>query len=420
MRNFVRKWLTISFFNLMLVAFLGVVMRYKIEFYLPFVDQRHVLHSHSHFAFSGWITQTLMVLLIAYLPFNNGRYPAKKYQWLLLANCITAYGMLVSFIFQGYGFFSISFSTLSIFTSYIFAIVYWKDLNRIKEKRISHWWFKSSLVFSVLSSIGAFGLAYMMVHNIVEQNWHLAAIYFFLHFQYNGWFFFAGMGLLATKLEQVNSNYKQLKNAFLLFCFACVPAYFLSALWLPFPFIVYVLIVASVIAQLIGWGLMVKVFIKSQAFISRYFSKYGKVLLLLSAIAFSIKLLLQTGSVHPALSQLSYGFRPIIIGYLHLVLLAVTSIFLLGYIVSFKYIAVTKRMVTGVFIFVAGIIINELLLMVQGVSAFTYTSIPFINILLLIAALILFSGICLMFLNQARSPREGGTVSPGEDEFRME
>lgn len=314
--------------------------------------------------------------------------------------------MLVSFIIQGYGFFSISFSTLSIITSYFFAVVYWKDLNRIKEKRISHWWFKSALVFSVLSSVGAFGLAFMMANKMNDQNWYLAAIYFFLHFQYNGWFFFAGMGLLVAKLEGINNNYKYLKISFLLFAGACIPAYFLSALWLPFPFIVYIVIVLAVIAQLAGWVLMINLLIKNQPFIQIQFSKVGKILLCLAAIAYSIKLLLQTGSVHPALSQLSYGFRPIVIGYLHLVLLAVTSIFILGYILSFELIPVTKRLITGIIIFVAGIIINELLLMIQGVAALTYTSIPYINMLLIIAALILFTGICLIFITQTGNGRK--------------
>ncbi len=398
MSNFLRRWLTISFLNLLLVASLGIILRYKIAFYLPFIDQKHVLHSHSHFAFSGWITQTLMVLLIHYLGLNNGGQVLKKYRWLLYANLFTAYGMLVSFILQGYAFYSISFSTLSIFVSYLFAILYWKDLNRMNEKKVSHLWFKAALVFSVLSSIGAFGLAYMMANNIMHQNWYLAAVYFFLHFQYNGWFFFAGMGLLVSRLEKINTAVKNLKNAFLLFCFACIPAYFLSALWLPFPRIIYFIIIAAVIAQLAGWALMVKVFIGNRLFINQHFSKYGKVLLLLSAIAFSIKLFLQTGSVHPALSQLSYGFRPIIIGYLHLVLLAVTSIFIIGYIVSFELVLVTKKLITGIFIFVAGVIINELLLMVQGVAALSYISIPYINILLLVAAVILFTGIGIMFI----------------------
>ena len=404
MSKFLRKWLTISFLNLLLVASLGLILRYKIAFYLPFIDQKYILHSHSHFAFSGWITQTLMVLLVHYLILKNGEQILKKYRWLLYANLITAYGMLVSFIIQGYAFFSISFSTLSIFVSYFFAIYYWKDLNKLDEKKVCHWWFKAALVFSVISSIGAFGLAYMMANKITSQNWYLASIYFFLHFQYNGWFLFAGMGLLVSKLEEIKTAVKNMKIAFMFFCFACIPAYFLSALWLPFPHIIYSFIIAAVIAQLAGWVLMLKVFIKNKIFISQHFSKYGKVLLLLSALAFSIKLLLQSGSIHPSLSQLSYGFRPIIIGYLHLVLLAVTSIFIIGYIISFELVPITKKLISGAFVFVAGIIINELLLMVQGVAALTYTIIPYINILLLIAAVILFAGISIMFISRLRPP----------------
>ncbi|MEO6671338.1 MAG: hypothetical protein ABIN36_17780 [Ferruginibacter sp.] len=397
MNRFFHKWLAVSFFNLLLVAGLGVLMRYKIAFYLPFVQQKFLLHGHSHFAFAGWITQTLMLFLVQYLANVHNESILKKYSWLLYANLVTAYGMLVAFIFQGYAFFSIGFSTLSIIVSYIFAFYFWKDLNKLNENKISHLWFKAGLLFSVLSSFGAYGLAYMMANKISQQDWYLASVYFFLHFQYNGWFFFAGMGLLVYRLEKTGGFDKALRNAFWLFCFACIPAYFLSALWLPFPAVVYCLIIAAVIAQLIGWVLMVKTFIQSKEYLKKRFDKHGRILLLLSAIAFSIKLLLQSGSVHPALSQLSYSFRPIIIGYLHLVLLAVTSIFIIGYSISFQMIPANKKLHTGIFIFVAGIIINEILLMVQGVAALDYISFKHMAISLFTAALILFAGAATIF-----------------------
>ena len=398
MNNFLPRWLTISFLNLLLVAALGFILRYKIAFYLPWIEQKYLLHSHSHFAFSGWITQTLMVLLVHSLIKKNGEGVIKKYRWLLYANLIASYGMMISFILQGYAFLSISFSTLSIFISFFFASYYWKDLNRLNEKKISHLWFKASLLFSIISSLGAFGLAYLMGNKIADQNWYLLFVYFFLHFQYNGWFLFAGLGLLVTKLEKVVTTDKSLYYSFILFSSACIPAYFLSVLWMPFSGRIYPVLIAAVIAQLAGWILILNVLIKNQILISQQFSKYGKILLILSAIAFTIKLLLQSGSIHPALSQLSYGFRPIIIGYLHLVLLGVTSIFVLGYIISYKLILITKKLIIGVFVFVAGIIINELLLLIQGVAALTYTGIPYINEMLLIAAFILFSGILIMFI----------------------
>ncbi|MGB4845177.1 MAG: hypothetical protein WBP16_11990, partial [Ferruginibacter sp.] len=97
------RWLKIALINLLIVATLGVVLRYKILFPLPFVDQKHLLHGHSHFAFAGWITQALMTLLVIYLARQTEKPIYKKYRWLLLANLLTAYGMLIAFPIEGYG-----------------------------------------------------------------------------------------------------------------------------------------------------------------------------------------------------------------------------------------------------------------------------------------------------------------------------
>jgi len=402
MNRFISRWLSISILNLLLVAALGLILRYKIAFSLPFLDQKYILHSHSHFAFSGWITQTLMILMILYLSTTLGKAINNRYKWLLFSNLISSYGMMISFIMQGYGLYSISFSTLNIFVFYSFALYFWQDLNKLIEKSTSILWFKAALIFGVISSFGAFNLAYMMANKMTNQDWYLSSIYFFLHFQYNGWFLFAGMGLLNDKLEIITGERQKLYRAFQLFCFACIPAYFLSILWMDFISNFYILLIAAVIAQLVGWIIILKVYKKGESLINQKITYYGKTLLYLSALAFTIKLILQSGSIHPELSHLSYGFRPIIIGYLHLVLLGVTSIFLLGYIISFELISINKLLITGIFIFVFGVIINELLLMIQGVSALSYTAIPFINEMLLGAAIILFSGILIMLISRLK------------------
>ena len=46
-------WVRIAVINLAIVAVLGTVMRYKIGFALPFLDQKFLQESHSHFAFTG-------------------------------------------------------------------------------------------------------------------------------------------------------------------------------------------------------------------------------------------------------------------------------------------------------------------------------------------------------------------------------
>lgn len=407
MRSPLCNWLKISFFNLLLVSLIGVILRYKIAFSLPFIDQKHLLHSHSHFAFAGWITHTLMVLLAQYLSLHRQDDVFRRYRFLLYANLLTAYGMLISFPIQGYGIWSISFSTLSIFTSYVFAVMYWKDLNRLRLKSISHLWLKAAIFFNVLSSLGAFSLAFMMATKMVHQNWYLIAVYFFLHFQYNGWFFFAGMGLVISRIVPVHNLHNQLKNIFWLFCGACIPAYLLSALWLPMHLLVYWIVVLAAFAQVTGWILFLRLIRKNKQVFTNRFPVSGRWLLLLASFALTIKLLLQLGSTIPSLSQLAFGFRPIVIGYLHLVLLGIISIFLVGYITTLQLIKPVKTMVYGIYVLVAGIFINELLLMIQGVAALGYHLIPFINEGLLIAALIMLSGITLMNIRQSKKTSSG-------------
>lgn len=403
MTSFLQRHTKFALLNLCIVACIGVILRYKIAYSLPFIDQKHLLHGHSHFAFTGWITQALMVLLVNYLCRQKDETAARKYKWLFSANLITAYGMLISFPLQGYGVFSISFSTLSIIVSYLFAVKFWSDLSSLKENEISHWWMKAALLFNVLSSLGAFSLAFMMATKTVHQNWYLAAVYFFLHFQYNGWFFFACMGLAtATFFTQVPR--RVLKRIFWLFAGACIPAYILSALWLPIPSWTYAIVVLAAFSQVIGWVLTLQQIKIQFSFIQSVTTKAIRQILVLAGIALTLKLLLQLVSTIPSLSILAFGFRPIVIGYLHLILLGVITLYLLGFLMHEKYITASTGAITAVRIFVSGIILNELFLMIQGIAALTYTPLAYINELLLAAAIVMFTGILLINVIQNKKP----------------
>lgn len=405
------RWLQISFFNLALVAFIGIVLRFKIAYSLPFVDQKYLLHGHSHFAFAGWISQALMVLLVAWLGGASGCDLFKKYRWLLYANLFTAYGMLISFPLQGYGVFSISFSTLSIIVSYIFASRFWRDLNKLPFAAASHHWFKMAVLLNALSSLGVFTLAFMMATKNIHHKVYLAAVYFYLHFQYNGWFFFACMGLLSAQLARYGIADSSLKRVYRLFAFACIPAYFLSALWLPLPTGVYLVIVLAVFMQLGGWWLLLRYVRPVINHIKKDMPLITQRLLVLSGIALTLKLCLQAGSVIPSLSILAFGFRPIVIGYLHLVLLGIITLFITGYSIAMGYLSISKTMVTGITVFVAGILFNEALLMVQGIADMGYRGVPFINPLLLLAAMVLFTGIAIINYGISKAP---GRLLPGK------
>ena len=216
----------------------------------------------------------------------------------------------------------------------------------------------------------------MMANKIQHPTWFLASTYYFLHFQYNGWFFFACMGLLSEQLNKSSISFSLQKKVFWLFALACIPAYFLSALWLPIPAWVYIFVVLAAVAELLGWILILKTIISNKPGLFENLSGQTKWLFILPAIALSIKLLLQVGSTIPSLSKLAFGFRPVVIGYLHLMFLGVISLFIIGFCKMNQFIITTRAGNTGIIIFVSGIILNEILLMIQGLSYMNYISVP--------------------------------------------
>lgn len=389
------KWLQTSIFSLLIVSAIGIILRYKIAFSLPFIDQKNLLHGHSHFAFAGWITQALMALLVNYLAEYGTADAFKKYRFLLYANLLTAYGMLISFPTVGYSFISILFSTLSIFVSYWFAIKFWKDLNKIK-KTIAHAWFKAAIVFNAISSLGAFSLAFMLALHQFNERFYLGSVYFFLHFQYNGWFFFACMGLLSNRIVSFFTDTRKLSNIFSFFIYSSIPAYFLSAPWIQISVWAYWVVVAAAIAQIVGWTLLISSIKTKRDDIKQQIGSFSFRVFMLVGIALIIKLLLQALSVIPSLSKLAFGFRPIVVGYLHLVLLGVITLFLLNYIITYTA-KQNSTLRTGMIVFIIGILLNELALMTQGIGDLYYISIPQINLYLFGIAPIIFIGI--IFLN---------------------
>lgn len=386
-------WLKISLLNLCIVAALGVLMRYKIGFEFPYLDQKHLQHSHSHFAFAGWLSHTLMVLMVYFLQTKMTDFEGNKYKNIIIANLVCSYGMLVSFIIEGYGLVSIVFSTASILISYVFGYRFIKDLKLLDDDLLAKNWFIAAIFFNIISSLGTFYLAYMMASKNFVQDLYLSSIYYYLHFQYNGWFFFACMGLIFGLLNLRKSEHPFYETSFKLFAIACVPAYFLSTLWLDLPVWLYVITVIAAIIQVYAWFKFLFFLLKNRRNALENYAPLLRYILLFVSFALSIKLLLQLGSTIPAVSQLAFGFRPIVIAYLHLVLLAIMTLFILFYIYANHLVFINKKIKYGIFVFSIGVLLNEIILAIQGFASLSYVVIPFVNQILFAVAVILFIGI---------------------------
>lgn len=388
-----------SIFNLMLVAILGVIMRYKIGFEFPYLDQKHLQHAHSHFAFYGWVSHTLMTLMIEFLERESIKLNAKKFDYIIILNLVCSYGMLLSFSIWGYNALSITFSTIAILNSYYFAYTFIQNSKTLIQKSYSVKWFIASLIFNILSSIGTFTLAYLMITKDIPQQLYLGSVYFFLHFQYNGWFFFASIGLFLYLLKDRIPEFKESKYAFYLLAISCIPAYLLSTLWAKLPIWLYIIVIIASFTQFTGWIILLNSFRKQLSIIKLKTNPIIHYLLIILGIAISIKFLLQLGSVIPSISQLAFGFRPIVIAYLHLILLAIISVFLLTFLVVNEVLPINRKMKFGINLLVSCIYLTEIILAVQGIASFTYTVIPFINELLFILSCIMLIGILIIVWN---------------------
>jgi len=395
----------ISLVNLTIVAIYGVMMRYKIGFEFPYLEQANLQHAHSHFAFYGWVTHTLMTLMIAYLEKNNWTNQSKYYAQLLLANLVCSYGMLASFTFWGYNIVSISFSTLTILVSFLFTIAFINDVKRyLKESTVAKWLI-AALVFNLIAALGTFALAYMMATKNLPQHLYLASVYFYLHFHYNGWFFFATLGLGHLYFQDAIPSYKDDKKVFWMFVLSCLPAYFLSALWINLPIWLYIIVVIASIVQFMAWVLTLYNFSKNYSLLKNRSTSIIHYLFILLSLALTLKFMLQLGSVIPFISKLAFGFRPIVIAYLHLVLLAIISLFILTYLMSNKLIPYTKLSIFGILLLALGIYLTEIMLAIHGIASFQYVVIPFTNGILFSLSICMLTGICLLVLNQFRNKK---------------
>lgn len=394
-------WVRLSLINLLLVALMGILMRYKIGFEFPFFNQKNIQHAHSHFAFTGWISQTLMVLMVHYLQQYATQLKVSKYVFLLRAHVLCSYGMLIGFFLQGYGVISITFSFLHLILNAWFAINYFKSLKQVKQHPAKKW-FTTALVFNLLSSLGTLALIYMMVSKHIPQHQYLASVYFYLHFQYNGWFFFAVMGLFTAQVSALNFAFPQEKKVFLLFSISCLPAYFLSVLWAHLPLWLYPFIVAASVAQLIAWLLVIRAMYDNSNKVKTQLSLLSRYLFLFVGTALTIKFMLQAGSTFPAMSKMAFGFRPIVMAYLHLVLLAILTMFLIGYVYTFNYIKKNILTTTAIISISAGVFLNELILGIQGIAGISYVMIPYVNELLFYIAVLIGASILLLLASQWR------------------
>ena len=361
-----KQLLRLSFLNLFLVSCMGLLLR-SFPFLSSFpLQYKNVLHGHSHFAFGGWVMPILLALILKIFPDIAQKVAYKHWRNIVYMLFLSAYGMLLSFPVQGYAAVSIFFSTISVFAGFYLAIVIWKVTQHNTDIAIK--FLRAGLVYLVLSSIGPFATGPIMAMGYTGSPLYHNAIYFYLHFQYNGWFVFA---LLAVLYKMLSGKEHHGKRVFVLFNIACVPAFALSVLWNE-PGIVFN-IIGGVAALLQVAGV---VYIVKDIALLQWHNRFSQSLFTLAIIAFAVKNILQLASAFPVVAHMAAAYRNFVIAYLHLVLLGFVSLFAISVILQVYQFTVSRFIRICFYVFLLAFITTELLLVLNASEVLTGFPIP--------------------------------------------
>jgi hypothetical protein len=330
-----RGYYKVPLLFLFIGSLIGVFLRWQFISPTSGVNYMFFLHAHSHIMFLGWIFNVLYIAFITKHIDEKGDKFFLSLFWVLQALNV---GMLISFPLEGYGPFSILFSTLHTIGAILFVTRFF-----IKTKNVastSSWYAKTALLFFAISAAGPFSLGYLMSNGMGNSIRYNFSIYFYLHFQYNGFFLFGIFSLFFSQLEKKNIRFQtqQAKSFGIILAAATVPAYILSTLWAKPGYLLNIIGAASGIVQCFCFVVLLTLVRPILTEMNRKFTKPSAVLLFIALSGFGLKLLLQMISAFPYFAQMAYELRPIVIAYLHLVLVGVVTSFLLVWYVEEKVI----------------------------------------------------------------------------------
>ncbi|WP_271393891.1 hypothetical protein [Aequorivita sinensis] len=395
-----KKHIGVALAYFLLVALMGVLLR--LFFVTPVqLNFKYILHAHSHTALLGWIYLGLTTLI--YKIFLSEAKKSKLYKRIFVFTNICILGMLVTFPFQGYALYSIIFSTLFLFASYLFTWFAIKYIPEHFKHRFSWKLVKASLWYLVFSSIGPWAIGGVMATLGTESIWYKTSIYFYLHFQYNGWFILALLGILFYILEEKSVVFKaeQLKSFFFLLNFAVIFTLFLSVLWFGPPKFIYVLGLIGGVSQILAFYELYILLKKQWNFLIKSFSPQGLLLFKIAGGLLVVKVFMQFFSAFPYMAELAYRLKDFVIGYLHLVFLGIVIPLMLAFLNYFRLLNIPKSFL---WFFLVAFITTEALIFYKAFAF--WLGLPFFQnyyILLAILSCLFPIAVGILFFNQIKS-----------------
>ena len=408
MKDLTKYWFGFALFFFFITALAGLTLRW-----LPlqnFIDNSYyfgILQSHSHTGFLGWIYIALYILILRSFG-RSSILNLRKTNIILAILSFLLLAMYISFPFDNYGAFSITFLSLFLIFSYYSLVYLYKNIDSAYKNNISKKFILIAIIFYFISSISPWLLGPIIAMGYKKTALYYNNIFFYLHFLYNGYIFFAIAGLFLKDIEDKNISKElniKLRRVLLLLTTGTVLNYSESLLWNKPP--VYMHIIAFLSSVLIFWALIIifKISIKTKI----HFPGITKVIFSVVIFSLLLKSILHFFQSIPYFSRISYEFKgQFIIGYIHLITLGLFSLFVIAYSLKHNLLKTSKTFNTGILIFISGFIATELLLFGQGILLWNNMGIllQLYNPLLFYFSLLMFLGISIIMISYSTTKKE--------------
>lgn len=348
-----------------LAAIFGVLLRSFASVPIS-VNYKFIVHTHSHIALLGWVYLSITTLL--YKLYLDNLDLDKGYRKIFWFTQFTLGGMLLTFPFMGYALFSIVFSTLFLFASYWFVWFFIKNVPISLKKKNAYKCVKFALWYMVLSSLGPWALGAIMNTLGAQSVWYRLAIYFYLHFLYNGWMILALVGILLRVFEIRGVGLSRIlfQSFFWSINLGIVLSFFLSTLFAHPPLIFNVLGGIGALLQLIAFGILLQAFGILGKKVSVFFTTFQKRILKTVIVVLIVKMLLQLLTAFPYFANLAATILDFTIGYLHWTFLGVVTLSLFLFLDYLKLLQISPK---TYFLYLFGFFLTEILIFYKGIAA---------------------------------------------------
>lgn len=340
----------LTLFYLLLVSVFGMLMRHAFIQPGGFVFQ-FLKHTHSHVAFLGWVFNAIFILIVH----SYFKYLSRQIKWQFYLFQLSVIGMLCTFPFQGYAPLSIAFSTAHVLISIWF---YFTTITKIKGQDSSVKWIKLAAFYMVISNLGPLSLGPILMSDLKDSFIYHLSLQHYLHFQYNGWFIIATVGLLIKYFGIKLPNDKLL---FWLLGWSVIPLFFITIEFIEPNPLYRMLGLTGALAQLVG----VVVFVKAVWNKLGQESRSIRFLIGVALVAFLLKSVFQLTVAFPSLSSAVVNAQNPVIGFLHLIFLGVITNLLMALFSKAGFVKNHLGTLLAVVLFNFGFIIMVLLLFVQ-------------------------------------------------------